>query len=187
MKQNQNVEYVAKTAAKRQEKLHRNLTRVVNNLLAQRDWNRQRLADKTGVPHSTFSAIGSETRGWSLDVLMRVAVVFNVRLSDVIKAAETQDDISVLMIHLAGTEPKTKERLNKIIAATAPEGTTAEVLALHYNADMMALASATYVNAYLNGLVSDPEVYDFLREVRESLSDGETFWAKFAVIASDRK
>ena len=187
MKQNQNVEYVAKTAANRQEKLHRNLTRVVNSLLAQRDWNRQRLADKTGVPHSTFSAIGSETRGWSLDVLMRVAIVFNVRLSDVIKAAETQDDISVLMIHLAGTEPKTKERLNKIIAATAPEGTTAEVLALHYNADMMSLASPSYVNDYLNGLISDPDAYAFLNEVRESLAEGESFWHKFATIASERQ
>jgi transcriptional regulator with XRE-family HTH domain len=187
VKQNQNVEYVVQTAAKRQEKLHRSLTRVINNLLAQRDWNRQRLADKTGVPHSTFSAIGSENRRWSLDVLMRVAVVFNVRLSDVIKAAETQDDVSVLMIHIAGTEPKTRERLNKITAAAAPEGTPSEVVALHYNADMMALAAPSYVTDYMNGLVSDPEVYEFLNEVRDSLGEGETFWGKVATIVNERK
>lgn len=187
MKKHQTVEYVAKTAQSRQEKLHKNLTRVVTNLLAQRDWNRQRLSERTGVPHSTLSAIAAGSRGWSLDPLLRVAVVFNVRLSDLIKAAETQDDISVLMIHLAGTEPKTKERLNRIIAAAAPEGTPAEVIALHYNSDMMGLAAPHYVGDYLNGLVSDPDVYDFLCEVRDSLNEGENFWAKFASIATERK
>lgn len=187
MKKHQTVEYVAKTAQTRQEKLHRNLTRVVMELLTQRNWNRQRLSDRTGVPHSTLSAIAAESRGWSLDALLRVAVVFNVRLSDIIKAAETQDDISVLMIHLAGTEPNTKERLNRIIAATAPEGTPPEVVGCHYTADMMGLAAPQYVADYLNGLVSDPDVYSFLNEVRDSLDPDEPLWVKFATIVNERK
>ena len=177
--------YVEKTAEARLTKLDKNLTKAVLSVLEQKGWNRQKLSKKSGIPHSTLSLVmgdTDQTRSWNLRLLLRLAVVFGVKLSDLILAAETFDGTPLVTIHLAGTEPRSRDRLAKIIRCAAPGGTPPEVLDSFYNVPMMELAAPGYVAGYLAGKPTDQEVYELLSEVHASLEPGDNVWVKLASV-----
>jgi DNA-binding Xre family transcriptional regulator len=179
--------YVATTADRRLDRLDKNMTEAINSVLVQKGWSRQDLSRKAGISHSTLSAImvGGE-RTWNLAHLMRIAVALGVKLSDIILAAEHKDDMSIMLIAVAGTAPQTRERLDKIIGCVAPEGTTADMMAMFYTADMMEAVASSYVADYLAGKIADQDVYSTLSEVASSLESGENLWVKFASLVAER-
>lgn len=179
---------VIATAERRLRKLDVNITEAIGNVLAQKNWSRQELARRTGLPHSTLSTIMSDntsSRSWNLNHLMRIAVALGVKLSDIILAAEQQDYTAVVLIAVSGTEPQSKARLTKIVQCATPEGTSPEMLAMFYTADMMEAVAPSFVASYLSGQISDPNVYETLSEVMSGLEEGENFWAKFAAALAE--
>lgn len=173
--------YVVTTADRRLERLDKNLTDAISSVLTQKGWSRQDLSRKCGIPHSTLSAIMTGgVRAWNLQHIMRIAVALGVKFSDIILAAERKDDVSIMLIAVAGTAPQTRERLDKIIGCVAPEGTTAEMMAMFYTAELMDAVAPGYVADYLIGKIGDQDVYSTLSEVASSLEPGENLWAKFS-------
>lgn len=188
LKQKDYNKFVEKTADARLNKLDKNLSRVIQGVLEQKGWNRQKLSRKTGIPHSTLSCImGDSTsdRSWNLRLLLRVAVVLGVKLSDLVVAAETKDDTAIVVLHVADTEPRSRERLNKLIRTIAPAETPTELLELFYTAGMFELAAPSYVEEYLSGARTDRDVYELLSEVQASLEPGENLWAKTVSILNE--
>ena len=182
------AKYAAATAERRLARLDRGLTEAIEGVLAQKGWTRQLLGKKTGIAHSTLSYIMAGTcggRSWNLNQLMRIAVALGVKLSDIILAAETVDDVSVALLAVAGTDPATKERLTKLIQCVAPAGTAQEVLDLFYTSAMMEAVASRYVEGYLVGRISDHEVFNTLSEVQSSLESGENLWGKFAAVLAE--
>ena len=179
--------YVTKTAEKRNARLNGNLNTTITSVLAQRGWSRQQFSYHTGIAHSTLSEIMSRgTRTWNIGLLLRVAVAFEVKLSDLIIAAESADDdyAAAALLAVAGTEPQTKERLTLLIQSIAPAGTSDEMLNAFYSADMMGAVANSCVQRYLSGSLSDREMYTFLTEVSSSLEEGDNFWTKFSEVHS---
>lgn len=171
------------TAERRLHKLEGNLTEVIAGAMTQNQWTRQDLARKTGIAHSTLSAIMVGTcggRSWRLEHLMRLAVAFGVKLSDLILAAEQKDYTAFVLIAISGTEPQSEERLTKIIQCVAPSGTSPELLAGLYNAHLMRAVAPQYVDSYLSGQIGDQKVHELLFDVSSSMEEGDNFWAKFA-------
>ena len=180
--------YVTATAERRLARLDKGLTKTIDQVLAQKNWNRQLLGKKAGIAHSTLSNIMAGSCGgrtWNMNQLMRVAVALGVKLSDIIAAAESADDVSAAIVAIAGTQPQTKERLTRLIQCVAPTGTTQEVLDLFYTADMMQAVAGRYVEEYLIGKYSDHETFNTLSEVVSSLEPGENMWAKFAALLAE--
>jgi transcriptional regulator with XRE-family HTH domain len=188
-KPKQTKQSVIATAERRLHKLDIDLTDAISNVLNQKGWSRQELARRTGIPHSTLSAIMSgsaNSRSWNLSHLMRIVVALGVKLSDIILAAEQQDYTAVVLIAVSGTEPQSKARLTKIIQCAAPAGTSAELLAMFYTADMMEAVAPSYVSGYLSGQTGDQVVYETLSEVLSGMEEGENFWGKFAAALLER-
>jgi transcriptional regulator with XRE-family HTH domain len=180
------ADYVAKTAEKRFARLCDGLTETITGVLAQKGWTRQQLSRRTGIAHSTLSNImNSATRTWNINLLLRVAVALDVKLSDIISAAESADDCSALLLAVGGTEPQSKERLALIIQSVAPAGTSGEMLKVFYSVDMMNAVASSYVSRYLSGELSDRDIYNQLLEVSSSLTGDENLWAKFAEVLSE--
>ena len=176
-------QHTVATAERRLAKLDSNLTEVISAAMMQNQWTRQELARKTGIAHSTLSSIMAGTcggRAWRLEHLMRIAVVFGVKLSDLMLAAEQKDYTAFVLIAIAGTEPQSEERLTKIIQCAAPSGTSAELLTALYTSDMMRAVSPEYVEGYIAGQIGDQKVHELLSDVASSMEEGENFWAKFA-------
>lgn len=189
MKTKEYQAYVVKTADKRLARLDANISRVFNGLLEQKGWNRQRLSQKSGIPHSTLSLVmgGSEKqRSWNMRLLLRLAVVFGVKLSDIILAAETREESAVVLLHAAeGTEPGSRERLDRIVKAVAPAGTSQELAESFYSVDMLALAAPLFVEKYTKGAISDKDAYEQLAEIQGNLEPGENLWSKVSSIVTD--
>ena len=76
-----------------------------------------------------------------------------------------------------GTE-KLNENLNTvmdaIVKAIAPGEASGELLNMYYNVDMLKVAAPDYVQKYLDGELSDSQVYGDLSEIIEN-SDNN-FW-----------
>ena len=170
--------------------LEEGLTRVIKGALAQKGWNKQKLAEATGIARSTISVLfagGDKNRCWTIKQLVRVAVALGIPLAELIAAAESGEELSSLMIELAGTEPASKERLTRIIQTLAAKGTAQEVLDLYFTADMMAISTPEYVKEYLNGEVDDRSVYELLTRVNENLGPTENLWGKLSAIMAESK
>lgn len=170
--------------------LEEGLTRVIKGALAQKGWNKQRLAEATGIAQSTISVLfagGDKNRCWTIKQLVRVAIALGLSLTDLIAAAESGEELSSLMVDLAGTEPSSKERLTRIIQTLAAKGTSPEVLDLYFTADMMALSVPDYVKEYLNGDLDDRSVYETLTRVNENLGPEENLWGKLAALMAKPK
>lgn len=182
-------QHVTQTADRRLRKLDSNLTDAINGVLKQRNWSRQELARRTGIPHSTLSTImggSSSSRSWNLSHLMRIAVALGVKLSDIILAAEQQDYTAFVLAAVAGTEPRSAKRLTKIIHCAAPAGTSAEMLASFYTSDMLAAVAPGYAERYFAGQIGDQKVHELLSDVASSLDEGENFWTRFVKTLAER-
>jgi DNA-binding Xre family transcriptional regulator len=170
--------------------LEEGLTRVIKGAIVQKGWNKQRFAEATGIAQSTISVLlagGDKNRCWTIKQLVRVAMALGISLTDLVSAAESGEELSSLMIDLAGTEPASKERLTRIIRTLAAKGTVQDVLDLYFTADMMAVSVPEYVKEYLNGEIDDRSVYEVLTRVNENLAPEENLWGKLSAFMSDAK
>ena len=182
-------QHVIATAERRLHKLALNITGAIGDVLNQKGWSRQELARRTGLPHSTLSSIRADNesnRSWNMNHLMRIAVALNVKFSDIILAAEQQDYTAFVLVAIAGTEPRSRDRLTKIVHCVAPNGTSAEMLASFYTAAMAEAVAPAYVAGYLAGQIGDLQAYELLSDVASSLDEGENFWGRFANTLAER-
>jgi hypothetical protein len=105
---------------------------------------------------------------------MAVCEELSLYFPDVIKAAWDGSTLAWLKFSLANKEPNSTERLDAIIKAIAPGEASGDLLNMYYNVDMLRVAAPDYVQKYLDGELSDAQVYGDLSDIIEN-SDNN-FW-----------
>ncbi len=170
------------------------ITDVIKELMKQRGISMTKLAKEIKYAQSSLSDIFAEkspettesadtaiekkkqTRRWSFPLLLLVSNHFGVPLHEIIRAAETKETIPWLTMRLAKTPPHTMDRLELIVQSVAPEGTAADALNLYYTSQMFSLAAPDYVNRYIDGELSDEDVYRQLVAILESEPPEGNLW-----------
>jgi transcriptional regulator with XRE-family HTH domain len=165
------------------------IAKAIRGALKQRKWTVQYLAKETGVARQTLSLLLSSAKGrsWTLNHLVRVTTVLGISLAELIAAAESGEELSELMVDLAGTEPHSKERLTRIVQTLAAKGTPREVLDLYFTAEMLQISVPQYAADYYAGRVSDREVYDMLTEFNAELEPQENLWGKLSAVMTENE
>lgn len=134
------------------------------------------------------NATDNPQKNWTLSLLIAVARTLNVRLSTLI--AEAEDVMAGgapgLHIRLASTEPRSRERLQKLIyVAVGYSGDLDEkeydgVLEVLYRVKDIEYAVPAFWEAYSNGTLTDEEALSILRAAahiqNSAEEDAPPFW-----------
>lgn len=178
----------AKSIEPRWAELSAKISRVVSRLMADRNLGKVELGKRLQYAQSTISNTLNNKQRWSFTLLLLVADELGVTLTDIINAAENgEGGTPWFEMSLAGTDPRTRDRLDAIIRQVAPPDTAKEVLDLYFASGMMEMSAPELVADYLNGELSDGEVFHKLRSVYDSLEGGENFWVKVSQSEGARK
>lgn len=166
------------------------ITEVVMGLLKQRGLSVTKFAKLINYPQSSLSDIvnekrvdpsaprkaGKQVRRWSFPLLILTCKALGVPLHEVIRAATTKETIPWLAMRLSRTPPCTMDRLELIVKALAPEGTDDWVVNMFFSAQMFDIAAHDYVQRYLDGKISDEEVYRTLVKIMEEEPPEGNLW-----------
>ena len=160
-------------------RLSQRICRIIEKVLEEQGLNKSKLAESIKYPQSALSDVftpdkTSKKRRWSIPLLMAVCEELSLYFPDVIKAAWDGSTLAWLKFSLANKEPNSIERLDAIVKAIAPGEASGELLNMYYNVDMLKVAAPDYVQKYLDGELSDSQVYGDLSEIIEN-SDNN-FW-----------
>ena len=178
----------AKSIEPRWAKLSAEISRVVSRLLADRNLGKVELGRRLQYAQSTISNTLNNKQRWSFTLLLLVADELGVTLTDIINAAENgEEEAPWFELALLCTEPQTRERLTAIVRQVAPPDTSREVLELYFTAEIMEMSVPSLASDYLEGRVTDGEIFRKLRDVYDNLEEGENFWVKVSQREGIRK
>lgn len=159
-----------------------NITTAVKDLLVQKVMSASDLARQTGIAQPTVSRLLADTctREWRLEHLFRISYSQGIPLADIIGAAENGTTIPREAILLAGTLPRTPERLNRLLMYPSPAGVDPQVVETCLTATMLKLIAPEVYDGYTSGYISDKEIKRIANIVKEKCGPSlETFWLVF--------
>ena len=161
-------------------RLSQRICRIIEKVMEEQGINKSRLAERIKYPQSALSDVFTpdktdRKRRWSMPLLMAVCEELSLYLPDVIRAAWEGSALAWLKFHLSTKAPQSLDRLDAIVKSIAPGDASEELRSMFYNVDMLEVAAPAYVQKYLNGEISDIQVYEDLNDIME-ISDNN-FWA----------
>lgn len=171
-------EQVAKANARWQE-ISNNLSRIISQIIKDKGISQTQLAKDIGYSQSgLWEVLSTERSGrsWSAAMLLLMEEYLEVPMWQLIQAAQSDEEVSWLALQLGKTPPQTMDRLQAIIQLIAPKGTDEMVLNLYYTANLFSAVCPDITDAYIDGRVSDEQLYHFLVEVSDDLSAEDTLW-----------
>lgn len=158
------------------------ITTVIKDILVQKTMSARELALRAGIAQPTVSRLftGSSAREWRLEHLARIAYSQGLSLTDIIEAAECGTTISSDIMTLAGTEPGTPERLDKLLRYPTTAGMNPGVAEVLLTSAMMKLVVPEVYDGYAEGVFSDGDIKKVVKVAREKCgSSFDAFWGVF--------
>lgn len=157
---------------RRIEVFNAKLSEVIRALINAASISQTDLAERIHYTRSTLSTMLNNTnpsRVWNLEVLLDLSQVLGVSLGYIISMAEAKMEGKELELDLqtAGTVACSPERLDRIIRFVFP-GETAELYAIFYCAQMLAITNPWFYDGYLSGKINDREAYTLLKEAKQN-------------------
>ena len=156
-----------------------NLSQIISQIAKDRGVSINKLANEIGYSQGALWDVlspGRKERVWSTAMLLLMEEYLEVPLWQLIQAAQSDEEVSWLALQLGKTPPQTMDRLQAIIQLIAPKGTDEMVLNLYYTANLFSAVCPDITDAYIDGRVSDEQLYHFLVEVSDDLSAEDTLW-----------
>lgn len=167
MKKKEKVSRVRPDEAAAIELGHR-ISDLVVKIARQRGITQVALATELGYSRASFCQIlhtNSLSRQWKLSTLCGVARVLGIELSDLFKAAASDDSGDSFVLMLSGTQPRSPERLALIIRQAIKGYPDADFVIFGENYDALfgcrikdfELGAPEFYGAYISGNLGDPD------------------------------
>ena len=163
------------------------ISAVISRLMDERNIGKIELSKRLQYAHSTIVNTLNNKSKWSFTLLMLVAEELGVTITDVINAAENGvENTPWFALALEGTEPYSRERLQRVIRSVVSPRTSPEVLDLYFTVEMLEMSVPALAEKYKSGEISDGEMFSFLQRVYDNLDEGENFWVKVQTEAQSK-
>lgn len=154
--------------------LHEAVTRVLTELYPRAGLTQAEFGRRMGYSRSQINSVlrnrSFTGRLWNLQHLVRAADVLGVQVSDIISAAEGNAKPSLSM-GLAGTQPRSDERVERILqlvmGCAGDDSDAGEFARFIYCVKAMRGFARKLYNRYMDGEIEDEELYRILLDAKE--------------------
>lgn len=172
--------------------LHEAVTRVLTDLYPRAGLTQAEFGRRMGYSRSQINSVLKNRsftgRLWNLQHLVRAADVLGIRVSDIIAAAEGTGE-PTLALKLAGTPPKSDERIERILqivmGCVDDDSAAGEFARFIYCVKAMRGFARGLYKRYMDGEIGDEELYHILLDAKakadshvgEDENDDRVLWS----------